>query len=151
MRILFIGIPVLVVIIVLIAPLFRHASICGGNCAALSYVGEAAKIIQLKHIRNPRLLPVAAAAFLQDEDLRNALGFDWGVQSYWLKKEIHRQDVRPIIICAQIFSDHDFPGCAAGFIDGTKRVLPISEFNTIDFSKYIYVDAERVTQYQKRK
>ena len=85
-----------------------------------------------------------------------AHNFSWGVKSYWIKKTIHLNEGKPIVVCGQYFSNvprpsifnffQTNPSFAACFI-GRQSLLTIEEYNKIDFREYVYIhESEYMTK-----
>jgi hypothetical protein len=134
----------------LLLPAFNTKTNCGGNSAALTYTKSIALAAAIygREIAGESNV-IQAEAMLDDFDFRSSCSFGWGVRSFWLKKEIDREEKEPTVICAQIFSNvpqpalRNFyaknPGFAPAYSDGTTKILTPPEFNRIDLATYCLI------------
>jgi hypothetical protein len=147
------GVSIAFLFVVAASPL-KTVSNCGGNSAALSYSRSLSlsilSQIEENQITGKGSYPFDAEVFFKSPEIKKSIAhnFSWGVKSYWIKKTIHLNEGKPIIVCGQYFSNvprpsifnffQTNPSFAACYID-KQFLLTLSEYNEIDFREYVYI------------
>jgi|GEM_PF-3891491 len=127
-----------------------QTSNCGGNSAALSSTSNVGRSIFASQFDGHDAITNTALDFLRDNFLRDCFSFGWGVESYWLKKDIPWDEEDPVVICAQQFSNVPRPSLKTFFMKNPAHaawsfpkggfLLTPEEVGRIDLSEYVRVD-----------
>jgi len=134
----------------IVYPLLTRVSNCGGNSAALAYVGGFSRMLFLDiHDQNIESPIPFTTVIPREKWSQNYFSFGWGVESYWVRKVVDPGSPDPVIVCAQEFGNVPRPGIgnfykrnpghAAGYLNGKSRIISPAEYEALNLDAYFLV------------
>ena len=140
----------------LTVPLMFQPTNCGGNSAALSYVGPIQW--EISHALRMRSSQEAAAieALIPASEWEQVFHFGWGVDTWWVRKIISPEESGPVVVCPKPFSNvpqpvlmnlyRKNPAHAAGFLHGRPRLISLEEFRALNPDDFLVVEKHEARQ-----